>query len=603
MMVPRRLGPSAPSLAARISALLLAACSGGGGGGSPPPDTTPPTVPPGLDATPTSATSVALSWSASTDAVGVAGYEVLRGGSLVLTTAATSANDGGLAPQTSYCWTVRAYDSAGNRSGISGEACATTPAPPHVGAPAVLETTPAPGAADVAPAAVFTARFDEPIAPATLQGGGLTLRDASGAVVAAGVTWDAQTLTATLKPSAPLAHLGRYTATVDTAVTDVAGNHLVAAVSWTVRIAVKPLVLRRAAGGGLGADCGASRIAFADFDGDGHLDAAFVCFGTSVWIARGDGAGGFAGATGVAIGPPQGYSAAALTGVAAADLDGDGYPDLAASEQVCTSSGCQVGGFVAVVLNRGAAGAGTFGTPARLAAGQYPMDVVAADLDGDGKLDLASVELWSNRLSVFLGNGDGTFASAVAYSAASPASLVAARLRPNGPLDLVPSGGPVLLGDGKGAFAPSTGDFAPGLYPMDVAAADLDGDGAVDLVFPNDATDHVTVLRGDGTGGFPNPTTLATGRLPGVVRIADLNGDAHPDLVVQLRQNGNDGTNTTVVLLGVGGGEFAPPLDLVENPFAVADLDGDGRPDLVGRSFTTTPPGFVLDVWLGDTPP
>jgi chitodextrinase len=708
-MVLRRLSPSTPPLAAGIAAVLLAACSGDGGDA----DTTPPTVPAGLTATPTSTTAVVLSWSAATDAVGVTGYEVLRDGAIVLVTAGTTANDAGLASATRYCWAVRAFDAAGNRSASSPDACATTS---DVVPPSVVDTFPLPGAGDVATTAVITATFDEPLDPATLQGGGFTLvRDDTDEIVPAVVTWDEPSLTAgltaplqelvgytavvgtavtdvagnhlvaevtwtfsiaqrtlhlvgttpapgtidvaprtvftasfdeavdvatlqgggftlrdddaalgvpadvtcddpclpmatccftaTLKPRAPLANLATYTATVTTAATAVSGHPLGANVSWSVRVAPKQLVLQPAAGGAFGAPCGATRIAFADLDKDGHVDAAFVCGDTRVWVALGDGAGGFGPATGVAIGPPQGYSLAAVNGVAAADLDGDGYPDLAVTEQVCVTSGdCQVDGFVDVVLNQGATGPGTFGAPARLAAGQYPMDVVAADLDGDGNTDLASVARWSNRLSVFLATGSGQFAAAVPYDAFDPVTLVAARLRPGGPIDLVSSGGPVLLGDGSGAFG-AGGVFEPGSFPMDIAAADIDGDGDNELVVANDATDHVTLLHGDEKGGFPNPSTLTTGRLPGVVEIADLNGDRRPDLLVALHANGLDGTNTTVVLPGVGVGAFGTPVDLHARPFAVVDLDGDGRPDLVGTSFSERQGGYVLDTWLNVTPP
>ncbi|MFK4083438.1 discoidin domain-containing protein [Kribbella sp. NPDC020789] len=82
-------------------------------------DTQAPTVPTGLTAGTVTATSVALSWSPSTDNVGVAGYEVLRNGSPVGTTTSTSYQDGGLTPDTSYSYAVRARDAAGNTSATS----------------------------------------------------------------------------------------------------------------------------------------------------------------------------------------------------------------------------------------------------------------------------------------------------------------------------------------------------------------------------------------------------------------------------------------------------------------------------------------------------
>ncbi|HEX4818183.1 MAG TPA: cellulose binding domain-containing protein, partial [Nonomuraea sp.] len=103
--------------------------AGGGGGG----DTTPPTAPTGLTASGTTSTATALTWTASTDDTGVAGYDVLRapgasGGTFaqVGTSATTSYSDAGLTPSTTYRYQVRARDAAGNTSPVSGTAQVTT---------------------------------------------------------------------------------------------------------------------------------------------------------------------------------------------------------------------------------------------------------------------------------------------------------------------------------------------------------------------------------------------------------------------------------------------------------------------------------------------
>lgn len=96
------------------------------------PDTTPPSVPTNLTATPTSPSSITLSWSASTDNVGVAGYKVYRNGVVVGTSTATSAVDSGLATSTTYSYRVAAYDSAGNVSAQSAAVSATTGKPPVI---------------------------------------------------------------------------------------------------------------------------------------------------------------------------------------------------------------------------------------------------------------------------------------------------------------------------------------------------------------------------------------------------------------------------------------------------------------------------------------
>ncbi|ATB27055.1 carbohydrate binding domain-containing protein [Melittangium boletus] len=94
-----------------------------------PPDTTAPSVPTGLTASGATSSSVALAWTASTDNYGVAGYEVFRdGGTQVASVTGTAYSDTGLAPSTSYSYTVRAKDAAGNTSAHSAALAVTTPA-------------------------------------------------------------------------------------------------------------------------------------------------------------------------------------------------------------------------------------------------------------------------------------------------------------------------------------------------------------------------------------------------------------------------------------------------------------------------------------------
>src|SRR5947208_877986 len=102
-----------------------------------PPDTTPPSVPTGLTASAVSSSQINLSWTASSDNVGVSGYRVYRNGTQIATTSATSFANTGLSPSTTYSYTVAAYDAAGNHSAQSSSASATTPAPPDTTPPAV----------------------------------------------------------------------------------------------------------------------------------------------------------------------------------------------------------------------------------------------------------------------------------------------------------------------------------------------------------------------------------------------------------------------------------------------------------------------------------
>jgi chitodextrinase len=102
------------------------------------PDLTPPTVPDRPAATPVSASQVFIAWDPSTDDVGVAGYEVRRGSTLVANVQVWRARERGLAAQTEYCYTVVAYDAAGNRSAPTAPLCARTNDPSQLSAPSDL---------------------------------------------------------------------------------------------------------------------------------------------------------------------------------------------------------------------------------------------------------------------------------------------------------------------------------------------------------------------------------------------------------------------------------------------------------------------------------
>lgn len=143
----------------------------------------------------------------------------------------------------------------------------------------------------------------------------------------------------------------------------------------------------------------------------------------------------------------------------------------------------------------------------------------------------------------------------------------------------------VFLGDGDGALE-STSHVAGGETPVDFAVADLDADGAVDIAVANHETDYITLLLGDGTGAFqpaPNsPLRIAVQPHPHAVRAADLDADGAVDLLVDHRE-----AEGVLILGGLGGGQFESPGTVVEvggDPYrgmALGDLNGDGKLDLV----------------------
>jgi len=273
-----------------------------------------------------------------------------------------------------------------------------------------------------------------------------------------------------------------------------------------------------------------------------------------------------------------------VSAVAVADVNGDGNPDMVA-----------VGGSVSVFLGNGD---GTFQAAINYAVAGS--SIAIADLNGDGKPDL--VIGTSTGVAILLGMGNGKFQTAFTYTVAA-GQVVIGDFNGDGKLDVITSGGTVLLGEGNGTF-----QLGPSFSPTgsSVAAGDFNGDGKLDLVV-NDGLGNLTVLTGNGNGTFQadRANGLADIYPSAGVAAADFNNDGRLDIAVSIGgdRSSLDPETSVNVLLGNGGGGFtsAPAIGFDQffggsTTIATGDFNGDGKPDLV----VTRPEGLVVYLGNGD---
>ena len=229
----------------------------------------------------------------------------------------------------------------------------------------------------------------------------------------------------------------------------------------------------------------------------------------------------------------------------------------------------------------------SFAAPSFAASGTAPQYAVIGDLNRDCKADIAVTNLNSNNLSVFLGDGSGTFGTPTAVATgANPVGLVASDFNRDGILDLAVANNAdntllILLGNGAGGFTVHVTLPVPtGSRPSPLVVADFNGDGFADLAAGNGSTASISVLLGDGTGGFAAATSVAVGTLPLAMAVGDFNGDHYPDLAVANLIN-----NNVSVLLGNGTGGFGAATNFAvggsPEGVLVTDLNEDGKLDLV----------------------
>jgi hypothetical protein len=332
----------------------------------------------------------------------------------------------------------------------------------------------------------------------------------------------------------------------------------------------------------------------------------------------------------VVTGPlPPGYGSVYVpNSVAVADINGDGIPDLLVATTIDQGSGNNPG--VAAVYLGNPASPGAFQQGVTYpTSGTDPSGIVVVNLGttNGAANDLVMSNFGTGTASILLhdpANPGKYLAAMTLTTGGQPNQVIGGDLNGDGLPDLVfadlsPNGNAVVVlqdATRPGQFLAPVNLPTGGITPS-VAVGDLNGDGKADVVAvdfdANGNNGQVTVFLQNpaSPGTFPAPVTFPAGAQPQAVRIADVNGDGLPDLIVANRGPGGDGTGNpgVSVLLqdATRPGSFLAPITY-PTPWgaidvAVADLDGDGRPDLVVASLGPAPTGAVSVLLQNATTP
>jgi VCBS repeat-containing protein len=293
--------------------------------------------------------------------------------------------------------------------------------------------------------------------------------------------------------------------------------------------------------------------------------------GRSIGILSGDGHGGFTPV--VVVGASNSFKPLEA---ALGDVNSDGIPDLVVRDD-------------SVLSIHMADGAGGFSPAVSIATGISAFQLI--DINGDGSLDIITSDL-GGKTGVLAGDGHGGFSPVTAGANLPGPGFQTADVNGDGFLDSVSGNNStvsVQLGDGHGGFS-SPATFANGIDASHLALGDVNGDGAVDIVTVSGTFDPITfqlgakvsVLFGDGRGSFSTPAFLNPGGInPTAIALADLNHDGAADIITA------DPTRSRISIISSDGhGGFLQPVALTDglsgpNSVAVADVTGEGILDII----------------------
>ena len=334
-------------------------------------------------------------------------------------------------------------------------------------------------------------------------------------------------------------------------------------------------------------------ITVSDFNNDNILDLAATFRDSDSWcIFLGHGNGSFSIATTYSLSNDSNPY-----GISVGDFNNDNQSDI-----VITNTGSN---NIGVYLGYGD---GSFSTIRLYSTGNnsYPIAVAFGDVNNDSRLDIVVANYKSDNIGVFLGYGNGSFATMMAYSTgkgSSPFFVTVADFNNDGRLDIAvanyyTSNVGILLGYGNGKFANQVIFLlGPDDGPMWLTVGDFNGDNQLDIATANYQRSTVSILRGHGNGSFASVRTYSAGAgsLPSCISIGDFNNDNKSDIAVV-----NYGLNSVVVLFGLGDGSFllgsvystgtgSSPVALVNG-----DFNKDGRLDIAVANYKLSTIGVFL---------
>ena len=306
-------------------------------------------------------------------------------------------------------------------------------------------------------------------------------------------------------------------------------------------------------------------IAAGDFNGDNKFDVAVANYSDrTISVLSGDGSGNLLAGSTFNAGAPYTVTIGGVPTnttnprpriIISGDFNGDGKADLAWTNDYDNVSGTEVAGTIGIAINNGTATPFSSVT-ATGTIGNNPYGLIATDLNGDGKLDLIaanSPSTGNGSISALLGNGNGTFQSAVNTTVGTrPRYFAAGDFNRDGKQDLALSQTisdnnlRILLVNGSGGFSSqSTLSMGVEAAPRGVISADFNADGYLDVAVSSVAGDNVSIFLGSGDGNFNTRKVFAAGDAAYWMASADFDRDGLPDLAI----TNDSATSSSITLL------------------------------------------------------